>query len=162
MPVVPSLAAFQAAAQSGWVGPTVALSLVAMAAAFALMAVVILKSARKAEERSEALARDLHEIREQIEPTLMALREAARAGQGLAGKLEEEVREIIRTSQRIRHDLDRGVRRAKRRLRDFDALAEVVQDEIEDTALDVAATLRTLRRGKGVIGRIRRLIRGKR
>lgn len=152
----------QAAAPAVWIGPVAALSLVAMAIAFVVMAVVLAQAARKADERSTALARDLALIREQVEPTLKELREAAAAGKNLATKLDEEVREVIGTSQRIRHDVDRGMRRAKRRLRDFDALAEVVQGEIEDTALDVAATLRTLRRGKGVIGRIRRLLRGKR
>jgi hypothetical protein len=44
------------------------------------------------------------------------------------------------------------------RLADLDSLYSVVHDEVEDTALDVAAALRTVRRGNGMLGRVRRLL----
>jgi hypothetical protein len=40
---------------------------------------------------------------------------------------------------------------AEARLADLDALFEVVQEEVEAAALDVAATLRTVRRGLGLL-----------
>jgi hypothetical protein len=43
-------------------------------------------------------------------------------------------------------------------MEDLDALAEVMQEELEDTALDVASRVRSIRTGAGVIGRIRRLL----
>ena len=42
------------------------------------------------------------------------------------------------------------------RLEDLDALYEVVHEEVEETALDVAARVRSVRNGAGMVGRIRR------
>jgi hypothetical protein len=48
-------------------------------------------------------------------------------------------------------------------LADLDALYEVVHEEVEDTALDVAARVRSLRNGAGMVGRLRRwLVRARR
>jgi hypothetical protein len=77
---------------------------------------------------------------------------------GLASRLNVEAHEVIRTSSEIRHDVRRGVDRVRERLEDLDALAEVMQEELEETALDVAARVRSVRTGAGVIGRIRRLL----
>ncbi len=129
-----------AAQPAAWVGPTMAISLAVLALSFvviAAMAAVIGTRTLRAGRRVE---------------------EAADATRGLAVKVQDEVTELVRTSQRLRFEVDRGVRRAKRRLQDLDAVAEVVQEEIEETALDVAATLRTVRVGRGVLGRITRLL----
>jgi hypothetical protein len=50
------------------------------------------------------------------------------------------------------------VRQVRHRLAELDALYEVVHDEVEDTALHVAATLRSVRGGAGALARIRRLL----
>jgi uncharacterized protein YoxC len=126
--------------EAAWVGPAMAISLVVIALSFLAIALGALLAGREAAR------------------TLRGLREAVSGGKGLARKLEQEVDALIQTSQRLRHDLNRGVKRAKRRLSDFDALAEVMQEELEDTALDVASKLRGLRSGLGVIGRLRRLL----
>ena len=146
MSILGTLLIFQAGATqpAAWVGPTMALSLAVVALSFAviaIMAVVIGSRTLRAGRRIE---------------------EAADATRGLAVKVQDEVTELVRTSQRLRFEVDRGVRRAKRRLQDLDAVAEVVQEEIEETALDVAATLRTVRVGRGVLGRITRLLRKRR
>lgn len=146
MPILGTLMALQtgAAQPAAWVGPTMAISLAVVALSFAVIAVmaaVIGSRTLRAGRRIE---------------------EAADATRGLAVKVQDEVTELVRTSQRLRFEVDRGVRRAKRRLQDLDAVAEVVQEEIEETALDVAATLRTVRTGRGVLGRITRLLRKRR
>lgn len=147
---------------AGWVGPAAALALILIAVCQVAVAVVAALMAKEFSETTGELTEEVRQIRRDIEPTLEKVREVAEAGKGLANKVETEVSEILRTSQRVRHEVDRGFRRAGRRLSDLDALAEVVQGELEETALDVAATLRTVRRGKGVLGRIRRLVRGRR
>ena len=146
MSILGTLLIFQAGATqpAAWVGPTMAISLAVVALSFAviaIMAAVIGSRTLRAGRRIE---------------------EAADATRGLAVKVQDEVTELVRTSQRLRFEVDRGVRRAKRRLQDLDAVAEVVQEEIEETALDVAATLRTVRVGRGVLGRITRLLRKRR
>ena len=65
----------------------------------------------------------------------------------------------MEASRRLRRGLERGVRRARVRLADLDALYEVVHGEVEHTALDVAARLSGLRRAGGMVRRVRRLLR---
>ena len=144
--------------EAGWVGPTVAVSLVVIALSFLGMAFGAVMAAKGASEGAQKLAREIQELRQDLEPTLRGLGEMAKEGRDLATRMQQEVEALISTSQRIRVDVDRGMKRAKRRLSDFDALAEVVQEEVEETALDVAARVRSFRTGTSVIGRLRRLL----
>jgi hypothetical protein len=52
----------------------------------------------------------------------------------------------------------RGADRVEEKLIELETLYDLVHDEVEDTALDVAATLRSVRRGNGMIGRVRRFL----
>jgi hypothetical protein len=52
----------------------------------------------------------------------------------------------------------RGVDRMESKLADLETLYDLVHDEVEDTALDVAAALRSARAGNGMLGRVRRLL----
>jgi len=144
--------------EAGWVGPTAAVSLVIIALSFVGMALGAAVAAKAAANGAHKLAEEIKELRQNLEPTLRQLGEMAQEGRGLATKLQGEVEALIATSQRIRVDVDRGMKRAKRRLSDFDALAEVVQEEVEETALDVAARVRSFRTGTSVVGRLRRLL----
>jgi hypothetical protein len=58
----------------------------------------------------------------------------------------------------VRRKIVKGVDRVQARLEDLEALYDVVHDEVEDTALDVAAGLRTIRSGNGMVGRVRRML----
>ena len=148
---------------SGWVGPTMALSLVVIALAFGLMAAAAAMIARRAATEIKDLAEELGKLREELSPALTAMRRVAEAGAEVSGDIQEEVRHYLATSRAVRKDLDRGMRRVKTRLADLDALYEVVHEEVEDTALDVAARVRSVRRGAGMVGRLRRLfVRGRR
>ncbi len=48
------------------------------------------------------------------------------------------------------------------RVRDLDALVEVLQEEAEETALDVAAFVRTVRRSGAVLGAAKKALRRRR
>lgn len=146
-----------------WVGPTVALSLVAIALAFGIIAAATALVSRKAATEIGELSAELAKLRQEITPALAAMRRVADAGAELSGDVREEVQQYLETSKSLRRDLERGVRRVKHRLADLDALYEVVQEEVEDTALDVVAKVRSVRAGVGMVGRIRRwLVRGRR
>jgi methyl-accepting chemotaxis protein len=145
-----------AALQAGWVGPTAALSLVVIALAFVTLAVILAVAGRGAARATTALSQEVGELRAEVQATLKSLRQAAEEGRGLAVQVRDEVHAVLATSRRIRRGVHRGFQRARRRLQDLDALAEVVQAELEETALDVAATLRGVRRGAGVVQRLRR------
>ena len=53
---------------------------------------------------------------------------------------------------------ERGADQIEAKLQDLETLYDVVHDEVESTALDVAATLRSVRKSTGMIGRVRRIL----
>lgn len=139
-----------------WIGPTVAISLVVIALAFAAIGVAVTLLARTA-------IREVRELKEEVAPAISAVRRITDAGADLSGDIKQEVQEYLATSRAVRRDLERGVYQVKSRLADLDALYEVVHEEVEDTALDVAARVRAVRNGAGMVSRIRRwLVRGRR
>lgn len=142
-----------------WVGPTVAVALVVIALSFLAIAMVALAVARKAGSEASHLAREIGELRRELGPTIQALNTLAGSGGDVAARLKDEVDRLISVSRRLRRSAVRGARRVEGRLEDLDALYEVVSTEVQDTALDVAATLRTVRTGAGALGRIRRFLR---
>jgi len=147
----------------GWVGPTAAIALVVIALGFATIAILALLVARTVSTEIKQLSEELAQIRAELHPALEAVQRVAETGAELSGAVHEEIEGYLHTSRAIRRDLERGVRRVKERLADLDALYEVVHREVEDTALDVTAKVRTIRRGAGMVGRIRRwLVRGRR
>ena len=81
------------------------------------------------------------------------------AGQ-VAVRLRTEVDGIVETSQDVRERVLNAAEAAEDRLIDIEALLDVLQDEVEDTALDVAAALRTTRRGTAIFGAMKRAFLG--
>lgn len=140
----------------GWVGPTAAISLVVIALAFAAIGTVTVVAAWTARRKLGDLGHKLDALRSEAERVLETIREITESG-------AEEARHYLATSKSIRRDLEHGVRRVKSRLAELDALYEVVHEEVEDTALDVAARVRAVRQGASVVGRLRRwMVRGRR
>jgi len=106
--------------------------------------------------------------------TLAALgvRAAVNALKGFAGPAIADVRQLIASiktetdalvgaSRDVRQRIVRAAEAAEERLTDLDSLAEVMQEELEDTALDAAATLRNVRRGLSLWGWSRKLLKRK-
>ncbi len=146
-----------------WVGPTVAIALVVIALAFLAIALVAVAVARQATSQASHLAREIGDLRRELAPTIQALNRLAGAGGEVAGRLKDEVDALITVSRRLRKSVVQGARRVEGRLEDLDALYEVVSSEVQDTALDVAATLRTVRTGASALSRIKRFLgRGRR
>jgi hypothetical protein len=73
--------------------------------------------------------------------------------QGLVERVREEGDAYLATSRRLRGRLDRGIDRVSERAADLDALYEVVQEEVEETALHFASVLRTARMSTSILGR---------
>ena len=79
----------------------------------------------------------------------------------LIGSIKHEADALVGASRDVRQRIVRAADAAEERLTDLDALAEVLQDELEETALDAAATMRDVRRGLSVWRWGRRLVKGK-
>src|ERR1043166_6904723 len=138
---------------AGWVGPTGAIALVVIALAFAIIAGAALVLARAPPHEGGERAQELARVRGQLPPALHALQRMADAGLDLSHDVRQEVEKYLEKSRSLRNDLDRGVHRLKGRAADLDALYEVLHGEVEDTALDVAARLRSLRNGSRIVTR---------
>ncbi len=147
---------------AGWVGPTIAIALVVMAIATAALTIIVYAVVNEARERSDSLAREVKQLRADIAPTLAAVQRFGEEGLDVAKLAKDEARQIIDTTRRIRYDVERGVKHARRRLADFDAVVEVVQEEVEETALQLTTTLHNVRTGRGMVEQLRQLIRPRR
>src|SRR5438094_2535593 len=69
----------------------------------------------------------------------------------LVGTIRTEAESLVGTSRDLRGRIVKAADAAQARLADLDALFEVVHEEVETTALDVAVTLRNVRRGLAVL-----------
>src|SRR5437867_3571183 len=68
----------------------------------------------------------------------------------LIGSIKTEADALVGASRDVRQRIVRAADAAEERLTDLDALAEVLQDELEETALDAAVRMRDVRRGLSV------------
>jgi anthranilate phosphoribosyltransferase len=103
----------------------------------------------------------------------LGVRTMVRLLEHLAGPAITDVRQLIATikgeadalagtSRDIRLRIVRAADAAEARLSDLDALVEVVQGEVEETAIDAAVTLRNMRRGLSLWQWGRKVLKGKR
>ena len=139
----------QATMDTGWVGTTVALSLLVIAISFIAIAVAIVLTLG-------LLRNQLEEMSGALKALNADLSEVLKGARRLAELAREEGEAYLASSRRIRKKLDRGVDRLSERLDNFDALVEVVHDEVEETALRFATTLRAARLSTAVLGRVLR------
>jgi uncharacterized protein YoxC len=135
-----------------WIPPTIAISLVLIALAHVAVATTVVVLIRH-------LQHELDRLQRRLNPLIDTVDRIADAGEDIGDRVKEEVGQILRTSRYVRRGVVRGVRRVRGRLQDLDALYEVVGGEVQDTALDLAAKLRTVRSGASMLQRIRRLVR---
>ena len=142
----------------GWIGPVIAISLLVIAAAVAIMTTMMFVTLKEIRDRAEGVAREVGRLRSDLAPTLDAVKRLGEQGLDVVSLARAEALEIIEATRHVRYDIERGVHKAKRRLADFDAVVEVVQEEIESTALDLTTALQTARSGAGMIAQLRRLV----
>ena len=137
----------------GWVGPTMAISLAIIALAFVVIAAATVLTAKQATSEMQKLAHVLDGLRTDLAPALSAVALVSGEGHKLASMVGTEAEEIVRASRRFREGLTDRIAR-------LDAVYEVLGEEVEETALDLAVTLRSIRSGAGWFGMLRRLLSG--
>ena len=153
-----TLAVIQAGVTPDWVGPTVAISLVVIAVSMLGGAVAVAVGALRIAGETRKLSAMIRGHQEEVTQMLAGARRLTEQGQDLLLLLRQEVGAFTQTSRRIRRKLVRGVDSIEAKLADLETLYDLVHEEVEDTALDVAAALRGSREGDGMLGRVRRLI----
>lgn len=148
----------QVGATPDWVGPTAAISLVVIAVSLAAAAAVVAYAALRIVGETRKLSAMIQGYQEDVGQTLAGARRLADQGQDVLVLLRQEIGAFTQTSRRVRRKLVGAVDNIEAKLTDLETLYQLVHEEVEDTALDVAAALRTSRRGDGMLGRVRRLI----
>jgi methyl-accepting chemotaxis protein len=91
-------------------------------------------------------------------PAIESFRAMVDDATAVVGTVKGEVEGLADTSKGIRKRAERAAASIEDRLRDIETLVDVVQEEVEDTALDVAAALRTTRRGGKLFKRMKRAL----
>ncbi len=130
-----------------WVGVVSALSLAIIALAALVGALAIIAAALGIRAAVKAL-------KGYAGPAIADVRQ-------LIGAIKNEADALVGASRDVRHRIVRAADAAEERLTSLDTLAEVMQDELEATALDAAATMRDVRRGLSVWRWSRKLLKGK-
>jgi len=153
-----TLALFQTAATPGWVGPTMAISLAIIAASILGVAVVAGIAALRLAGQVRKVGTLVDGLQDDLRQTLTTVRRLTEQGQDLVVLLRHEAGAYAQTGRRLRRKMVRGVDRMESKLTDLETLYDLLHDEVEDTALDVAAALRSARAGSGMLGRVRRLL----
>jgi len=152
------LAILQAVDGPRWVGPVVAISLVVVALSFAGIALGVLIVASRLIEPVQQLSRVIASLQDDLAWSLKGLRQLTEQSQELLTVVRQEAGAFAQTGRQLRRRIERGVDRVQTRLADLETLYDVVHEEVEETALDVASALRTVRTGSGVVARLRRLL----
>jgi uncharacterized protein YoxC len=129
-----------------------AISLVIIAVAFLVIAAAVGLAAREAAQEMRQLSRVIESLRAELSPALKAVQAVSGEGERLAVLVSTETEEIVRASRALREGL-------RDRVTHLEAVYEVLAEEVEETALEAAVTLRTFRTGASWFGMIRRLLR---
>jgi len=153
-----TLAMLQVAAGPAWVGPTVAISLAVIALSILGGAAALGIAALRLSSQARKLGGMVEGLQDDVAQALKSVRRLTEQGQDLMVLVRHEAGSFAQTSRRVRRKLVRGVDRIEEKLADLETLYDVVHGEVEDAALDVAATLRSVRRGNGMLGRVRRML----
>jgi hypothetical protein len=153
-----TLALLQVAAGPEWVGPTVAISLAVIALALLGVAVAVALAALGLARQVKRMGATAESLQDDAVQALKAVRRLTEQGQDLMVLVRHEAGAFAQTTRRVRRKVVRGVDRVEDKLTDLETLYDLVHGEVEDTALDVAAALRSVRRGNGMLGRVRRML----
>jgi hypothetical protein len=141
-----------------WVGPTVAISLAIVAASILVVALIVGVAALKVARQAKVLAHTATGFQDDIARTIASVRKLTDEAQDVMALVRTEASAFADISRRLRRRLIKGVDRVQTKLMDLEALYDVVHEEVEETALDVAAGLRSIRHGNGMISRVRRML----
>jgi uncharacterized protein YoxC len=153
-----TFALFQVAASPDWVGPTVAISLAVIAFSFLAIAGAVIFAVLKLSGQVRKIATIVDGLQDDVARTLKTVRRLTEQAQDVMVLVRHEAGAFAQTARRLRRKAVRAADRIEVKLQELETLYEVVHDEVEGAALDLAAALRSVRRGNGMLGRVRRLL----
>ena len=153
-----TLALLQVGSTSDWVGPTIAISLAVLGFSFLGLSLAVAIVAFRVAEQAKKVGALVEGLQDDIASTLKGVRNLTEQAQEVMVLVRHETGAFAQTGRRLRRKTVRAVDRIEAKLLDLETLYDVVHDEVEGSALDLAAALRSLRRGNGMLGRVRRIL----
>ncbi len=153
-----TLALLQVGTTPDWVGPIMAIALAVLAVSFLVMAITLAVAAFRVAAQAKKIGTLVDGLQGDVASTLRSVRNLTEQAQEVMVLVRHETGAFAQTARRLRRKTVRGVDRIEAKLQDLETLYDVVHDEIEGTALDLAAGLRSVRRGNGMLGRVRRML----
>ncbi len=153
-----TLALMQVGTTPDWVGPTMAISLAILALSFLGLAIAVAVAVFRLTDQVKKIGTLVDGLQDDIARTLKGVRNLSEQAQDVMVLVRHETGAFAQTARRLRRKVVRGADRIEAKLEDLETLYDVVHSEVESTALDLAAALRSLRRGNGMLGRVRRIL----
>jgi uncharacterized protein YoxC len=142
---------------TGWPLVVIAIATSVMAPCIIVLPVGMLVALRHLGKLAERLTRLLESLDRDARPALESVKRTADETSRVALTIREEVQALSGTSRDVRERIQRTAASLEERFVEFDTLLDILHDEVEDTVLDVAAVLRTTRRGTGLLRGFRRV-----
>jgi uncharacterized protein YoxC len=143
---------------TGWPLVVIAIATSIMALAALVVLVGILGALRQLGQLSERMTRVVESLDRDARPALESVRRTADETSQVVRTVRDEIQALSGTSRDVRQRVERAAASLEDRFVEFDTLLDILQDELEETVLDVAALLRTTRRGTGLMRGIRRVL----
>lgn len=146
-----------------WTAVVTAISTAAIALLLALPALASFFLFSEVRRAIKTMDRFADTLQREVLPAIQSVRGISEQATQITTKIRSEIDGLVETSQDLRGRVRRAADATEDRLNDLEALLDVVYEEVEDTALGMAAALRTTRRGVSVIGAMKRVFgRGRR
>ena len=146
---------------TGWPSVVTALSTLVIALVVVGLVLAMLILLRRVTALSASMTRVLETVERDARPTIESVRRTAEEANRLGVAIRTEVEGFAGTSRRLRDRVERTSRALEERFSDLETLLDILQDEVEETVLDLAAVMRTTRRGAGLFQAARRVILGR-
>ncbi len=146
---------------TGWPAVLTAVSTFVIAAAVLVLMVALVVVLRRLTTLSASVTRLVETVDRDARPAIESVRRTAEEANRLGMAIRSEVEGFAATSKRLRDRVERTSRALEERFTELETLLDILQDELEDTVLDLAAVMRTTRRGAGLFQAARRVILGR-
>ena len=130
-------------------------TMIGMALGFLAILVVLVLVLAELRGLSRAWTGFLAAAGDRSQPLLEHANNAARNLDHVTTVVRSEVDRLNKTIGSVASDVGEASLEVKRRLADLSALLDLAQSEAEDAVLDVAAKVRMLRKGAGLLGKMR-------
>ena len=141
-----------------WVGPTMAISLAIIAFSFAIIGFVVALLGLALWRQLKDLRGQMAGVQDDLQRTMKSVRKGAKDIRGVTALVHDQVAAFAGTGEELREKVLDAADHVQVRLQDLEALYDVMYDEVADTALDVAAGVRTFKKNP-LLRTVRRFLR---